>query len=241
MEVTGFIVRILGYNNPCNDNTEIVQKIFLLVAPSVFAATIYMILGRIILSIDAASLSPIRPSRLTIIFVTGDIACFFIQLSGAAIMSNGGSSIDTGKYIILAGLGLQMLLFSLFVFVAYVFHKRIQKNRTDASRLPGIQWESMLFVLYGVSGIIMLRNLFRVVETSGGRDGYLLTHKWPLYVFDSILMAAVMAILLYYSPVMIRPRSRSSYGMEMLESQPVLGQVRRKHHSDRSPPSVSSQ
>jgi hypothetical protein len=38
---------------------------------------------------------------------------------------------------------------------------------------------------------------------------------------DRGLMGAVMVVLLYYSPVLIRPKD--SYGMESLEAHPVLG------------------
>ncbi|KAK5065407.1 hypothetical protein LTR84_001245 [Exophiala bonariae] len=211
----------MGHNSPCDSNTEIVQKILLLVAPSVFAATIYMILGRTIIAVQAAHLSPIRPSLLTKIFVTGDVICFCVQLGGAAIMSGANlTSVRTGRYIILAGLGLQIFLFGLFVFVATIFHMRIRKERTDASNRPEIQWEVMIMVLYVVSGVIMVRNLFRVVETAGGRDGYLLSHEWPLFVFDGILMVCVMVILLYYFPTFIRPRR--AFGMDGIETQPVL-------------------
>lgn len=237
MEVAGFSIRILGHKSPCSDNSEIVQKIFILVAPSIFAATIYMILGRTILAIHAAKISPTWLSRLTKIFVAGDVACFCIQLAGAAIMSGGGSNINSGRYIILASLGLQMVLFSVFVFVAFIFHSRIRKQPTEAFHRPEIHWEVMLFVLYGVSSLIMLRSLFRMIETAGGRNGYLLSHEWPLYVFDSVLMAAVMAVLLHYFPILIRPRTL--YAMDTIEAQPVLARSRCKKYKSVHAPSPS--
>ena len=182
-----------------------------------------MTLGRTIIAIEAGTLSPIRPKLLTKIFVAGDVACFFIQLAGGAIMSNGPSTLNTGKYTILAGLGLQMILFGVFVAVAYIFHSRIPARPTEASRRPFIYWELQLFVLYGVSALIMVRNLFRVVETVGGRDGYLLSHEWPLYVFDSSFMVGWMAVLLFYFPTLIRPRSSRAMDTVSLEAQPVLG------------------
>ena len=61
----------------------VVQTLLLLVAPPLFAASIYMILGRIILSVDAEPYSLIRRKWLTKIFVISDVICFFIQLAGA--------------------------------------------------------------------------------------------------------------------------------------------------------------
>lgn len=65
----------------------VIQEVLLLVAPSLFAASIYMILGRVIRLLNGASNSPIRPSWLTKIFVTGDVVSFFMQ-SGGMIPAN---------------------------------------------------------------------------------------------------------------------------------------------------------
>ena len=54
----------------------------------------------------------------------------------------------------------------------------------------------MLLVLYAVSAVIMTRNIFRVVEYAMGRDAYLLSVEWPVYIFDAVLMTAVMVMLL---------------------------------------------
>jgi len=58
------------------------QSLFILLAPSLFAASIYMILGRIIRLTDGDSRSLIRGTRLTKIFVCGDVLAFFIQCGG---------------------------------------------------------------------------------------------------------------------------------------------------------------
>ena len=59
-----------------------VQIMFILVAPALFAATIYMELGRIIMLCDGAhhSLVPLR--WLTKIFVAGDVLSFVMQALG---------------------------------------------------------------------------------------------------------------------------------------------------------------
>jgi hypothetical protein len=54
----------------------------LLLGPSFFAASIYMILGRIIRLTGGENHSPIRPTRLTKIFVLGDVLSFFVQSGG---------------------------------------------------------------------------------------------------------------------------------------------------------------
>lgn len=183
-----------------------------------------MILGRTVRAVQGDALSPIRSTRLTKIFVTGDVLCFLVQGGGGGILAgadNDKTQANLGKYVILIGLALQIVLFGLFVVVAVVFHSRLRKQPTEVSKRPEIQWLAMLRVLYGVSVLIMVRNLFRVIEYALGRDGYLLSNEWPLYVFDASLMTFVMAALLWWFPTLIRPKE--VYGMDELEARPVVG------------------
>ena len=60
----------------------ILQSLLLLVAPALYAASIYMMLGRIILLTDGEQHSMIRKRWLTKIFVAGDVASFMMQGAG---------------------------------------------------------------------------------------------------------------------------------------------------------------
>lgn len=129
--------------------------------------------------------------------------------------------VKLGQNVILGGLFLQILLFGLFILVSIIFHFRLRKQPTPESCAPTLKWQKMLLVLYAVSAVIMTRNIFRVVEYLGGRDGPLLRVEWPNYVFDALLMAATMAIWLVGYPTLIRPgkslASDTESGMQMPE------------------------
>lgn len=60
----------------------IMQSLLLLLGPSFFAASIYMVLGRVIRLTGGERHSLIRPSWLTKIFVVGDVLSFFVQSGG---------------------------------------------------------------------------------------------------------------------------------------------------------------
>lgn len=89
------------------------QSILLLVAPALFAASIYMLLARIVAMVDGDRLLFIRRTWLTKIFVCGDVLSFLMQASGGGLMSSGGSSVNLGKTIIVVGLILQIIFFGL--------------------------------------------------------------------------------------------------------------------------------
>ncbi|KAM0277073.1 hypothetical protein ACHAQH_006081 [Verticillium albo-atrum] len=79
------------------------------------------------------------------------------------------------------------------------------------------------FMLYGVSGLIMARSVFRLDEFIMGMDGYLLSNEWPLYVFDSVPMLAVMVIFWEWFPSMAVDASLRSSSGEPLNVLPSRG------------------
>jgi hypothetical protein len=54
--------------------------------------------------------------------------------------------------------------------------------------------------LYISSILILIRSVVRVVEYLQGYSGYLMKHEVFIYVFDALLMFAVMIILQYSHP-----------------------------------------
>lgn len=84
IEVGGFAGRI-GSAIEAPDFTlgpYIVQAILILIAPALLAATVYMVLGYVILAVDGEHHSMIKKKFLTKIFVLGDIFSFLIQSTG---------------------------------------------------------------------------------------------------------------------------------------------------------------
>lgn len=58
------------------------QSLLILLAPALFAASIYIILGRIILLVDGERYSLISHKWLTKTFVAGDVFSFMLQAAG---------------------------------------------------------------------------------------------------------------------------------------------------------------
>ena len=84
VEIVGYIGRAIGsHETPYwTIGPFIQQSLCILLAPALFAASIYMILGRIILLVNGESQSPVRRTWLTKIFVAGDVLSFFTQSAG---------------------------------------------------------------------------------------------------------------------------------------------------------------
>lgn len=179
------------------------QSLLLLVAPALFAASIYIILGRIILLTDGEKHSLIRQKWLTKIFVAGDVLSFLVQSGGGGIQASGSESgMKTGEKLIIIGLFIQLAFFGFFVIVAALFHMRLQKYGPASTTvsLSALPWKRHLIALYVSSGLILVRSVFRVIEYLMGNAGYLLRHEVFLYVFDAVLMLLVMLVFNYIHP-----------------------------------------
>lgn len=172
-----------------------VQNMFILVAPALFAASIYMILGRIIRGLNADRHSLLKPAKLTRTFVLGDVLSFMIQGGGGGMSAiQNPTLVKWAEKLVIFGLVVQIVIFGLFCVVSVVFHRRMLRTPTAESIGTIIPWESTLYMLYGVSLLIMVRSIFRVIEYAQGYTGYALSHEWTLYVFDTLLMWLVTII-----------------------------------------------
>ncbi|EPS45343.1 hypothetical protein H072_621 [Dactylellina haptotyla CBS 200.50] len=199
-QVIGYGARIYCHWNTNLIGAYVVQSTFILLAPVLYAASIYMVLGRLVSSARAGHLSIVRPTRLTKIFVAGDILSLTVQ-GNAVSLTTKDKTKSIGEAIITAGLFIQLIVFGFFVIVALIFHKRMRKGIANGSEQePDVPWRQGLRMLYACSVLIMVRSVFRVIEYIMGVDSYLLTTEWPGYVFDAALMVVVQYIFLVWFP-----------------------------------------
>ena len=183
-----------------------------------------MTLGRTIRSVNGDQYSIIPPRWLTRIFVTGDVVSFMIQGGGAGILvkADSESSQSTGENVIIGGLIFQILIFAIFITAAFVFNVRFKKGScsrlaVDSSRHTA--WQATLLMLYATSVLIMIRNIFRVIEYAMGHQGYLLAHEWTVYVFDAVLMFFTMVIFAFKYPSRLYGPRVGSMDVELIDSE----------------------
>jgi hypothetical protein len=169
------------------------QSILILIAPALYAASIYMILARIIRALNAESLSIIPVRWMTTIFVLGDVVSFFLQAGGGGIQATGNLQ-SIGQKITILGLFVQIFMFSFFLVTAVAFHRKILKRPTVPTLSSTVKWKRHLLILYITSILILIRSIFRVVEYLQGHHGFLISHEIFIYIFDALLMFLVMVI-----------------------------------------------
>ncbi|WPB07463.1 uncharacterized protein RHO25_012124 [Cercospora beticola] len=215
----GYIARAVSATQENGEWTlgpYIVQSTLILVAPALFAASVYMHLGRVVRMVNGGQKDEkllfglIKTTWLTKVFVAGDVLSFMMQASGGGLMAT--SSVETGETLVLAGLGVQIAFFGLFVFTGVTWHLKM-RSRNSVSRtesLRGLPWEKHMISLYIVSILIFVRSIVRMVEYAQGFSGYILSREWYLYVFDALLMWLAMVTLNVIHPSAVAAQIRGT-------------------------------
>ncbi|RMJ05298.1 hypothetical protein CDV36_014035 [Fusarium kuroshium] len=203
-ETIGFIGRAIGAEqSPDYTFTPyVMQHLLLLLGPTCYAASIYMILGRLIRLLDAERYALIRSSWLTKFFLLGDVISIALQGIGGGKVVNADTEDDrsTGENIIIGGLVVQIIFFSLFMIVTCLFHFRIRKNPTARAESIATRWELFLVILYITSVLILIRSIFRLAEYAMGHDSELQAKEVYTYVLDGAPMLIASTLFNIFHP-----------------------------------------
>ncbi|KAH8664803.1 RTA1 like protein-domain-containing protein [Ilyonectria robusta] len=227
-EIVGYVGRAWSAKQTPNWATMpyVLQSLFLLLGPTLLAASIYMVLGRLIRLLNADNYSIIRTTWLTKVFVLGDVISFLAQSGGGGMLANAKtkSSQKLGENVIIGGLGVQIVFFGFFMVVTMVFHRRILNNPTTASLTITTPWKKFILVMYVASMFIMIRSVFRIAEYIGGSTGTLQSTEVYIYIFDATLMFIVVTLFNVFHPsrVMNHNERIKEYNNVELESYSMM-------------------
>jgi hypothetical protein len=160
----------------------------------------HIVLARMIhFFVPTKKLWDIRPSLPTFLFVSLDIASFFVQLIGCGIASTNSSQEEAmrGIHIYMGGIGLQELFVIIFLALAVKFHiEMLKAEKGSLLAGPKTRWRQLLFALYASLIAITVRIIFRLVEFSAGNteSNPLPNREAYFYVFDGIPMFIAIMI-----------------------------------------------
>lgn len=188
VEVVGYIGRAVSAKHVYSLPPFAIQTVFLLVAPTLYAASIYMLFGRMahLMFVENLMIMPARYN--TLIFVLGDVGSLLLQAAGGG-MEAGESTRHTGSKIVTAGLFIQIGFFGIFMINEFLFVFRVRSLRGE-NKIAGqaTKWIRYNWILIVTSGMILIRSIVRTVEFIEGYYGYISGHEWFLYVFDAVPM-----------------------------------------------------
>lgn len=217
-ETFGYYGRARAHNDQTGIGPWAQQQMLILCAPPFVAATIYMVLGRIIRVLDAEHLSSVRTKRLTVIFVLNDVICFLTQLIGSGVQVTGSANVMAiGKKAVLAGLIFSLVVFCLFVWIAIAFHMRLLRDPTMiVVQNPRLNWTRYMWALYASCLALAIRNLMRTIQFGANKESALNTKEVYIYVFDAAFMMVSMAVLIVWHPGLLIKKARKAGQVEKM-------------------------
>lgn len=212
------VFRTLSVIHPDNVALYALQNIFILLPPSLYAATLYMAYSRVVVLVDQPQASLIRPQMVTNFFVCIDMFSFLATAGGAGMMSMKDMA-STGKKLEILGLVLQLLSFCLFFIIAATFRIRTMKVTTEAvtKKHGTYHWRSLHSLLLVASILIMVRATYRIIEFSQIEVfvDTLMRQEGYTYILDAFMMFLLQTMFNIVHPGQVLPRSGS--GKEMIE------------------------
>lgn len=207
LETIGYGLRIQARSQKDSILVYSLQSLCILLAPVFVAATMYMLLGQIILVLRAEKLSLIKVKFLTKIFVAGDIISFFLQAIG------GGTMVvdilkDLGKILAVVGLVVQLVFFFVFICTSFHFWYKLYTIRPNSSKSSLLtagpenkvqfllannlsswgNWLHALFCLQFASILVLIRSIYRAIEFSQGFNGPLQSLESIFFGLDSVMI-----------------------------------------------------
>ena len=172
-----------------------------------YSLTNYFVLGRVLFYVPY--LSPIHPGRVMSTFVGLDVIVGILTGNGgsrSADTSNSPSEMRLGADLVRASIILQLECFVGFNALAAAYHYRCVQNGVLNDKLQRI-----ISLLYVSSALILVRNIYRVVEVWEGVGGYLFFHEAFFYVFDGALMLVNTLMWNVWHPMEFLPNNNKIY------------------------------
>ncbi|QLQ80009.1 hypothetical protein HG537_0H00120 [Torulaspora globosa] len=189
MEAIGYIARAVSSSDKEALTPFIIQTVLLLVAPALYAATIYMVFGRLLRILRCENLMLVSSRFGTAFFVSGDVLSFLLQASGGGLMASAGNT-QLGANLVTAGLVVQIVFFGFFIINEMKFSIGVSQSCPFYWQISK-NWFYVNLTFLVSSVLIMVRSIVRLIEFIQGHDGFIISHEVFIYVFDAVPMLLV--------------------------------------------------
>ncbi|KAF3179752.1 hypothetical protein TWF225_007432 [Orbilia oligospora] len=214
MEIIGLLTRSLSILQPQNFSAFVASTILLTLAPSVQAASLYMLGGRVIRQSTPSDKQDVatlwfQSQYLTVTFIAQNILAIAIQLFGigyfiSAITAEVREDVDPipelqrAMHVLVFGFSFQILTLIFFLILTTRFQIKSfdwlpqLKGRGLSEKMV----RTIFYVLYLSTVLLMIRTLYRlnqfVAETTLS-SSFLVTQEWPFWVFEIFVVSLIYA------------------------------------------------
>lgn len=213
MEVIGYVLRIMSSHiDPYRISFFVGQYFCITCAPVFIAACIYIYLTQFALWMEQAGFPTesfagirLKAPRILCIFITADIACTLLQITGASLIGNRTSKHEDptqANNILIGGLAVQtafsILFLCIMIKVIIACSKCASQNEKLAAAWHATRFTTLAVCLAG--SLVTLRTIFRVAESADGVFGYLSSHEAFFGALEFAPIILSLTLLLVWHP-----------------------------------------
>ncbi|CAI4045864.1 hypothetical protein SKDZ_12G0990 [Saccharomyces kudriavzevii ZP591] len=193
LEFVGYVLRAVTINRPAI-STFIAQSVLVLIAPSLYSASIFMLFSKMahLAFMERYMVVPAKYSTLS--FLVGDMIGRILQAAGGGLLSS-VSSRNTGRILIIVGLFIQIFFYGVLMFNQIFFHYKMKTTPSKILRNTN-GWFQFNYILLSGNILIIARSIIRAIEFIMGLQSYISQHEWCLYVFDAVPMFLLPLVFL---------------------------------------------
>ncbi|KAH6673640.1 putative RTA1 domain protein [Halenospora varia] len=197
-EVLGWSARLWSSKCPYESHAFLMQHCTLILAPTFFAAGLYLILGGLIKQ-EGCESSPL-PHRLYLwVFATSDFISILIQavgggLEGSAANAEPPGDPTPGRIALIVGIIFQLVSSTVFAILLGLFCFRVR------SKLLSRKTKFLLSATTLSTLMIYMRLIYRTVELILGWTGYLAKHEPYFFVLEGTTMVICGGIFNFIHP-----------------------------------------
>lgn len=191
LELVGFVLRYEVIKNP-STGTYTGMTVLLLISANLLSVTNYNCLVHIIkLAKVQSEKFYYQPDLLSKILSISTLGTSILQAAGSGMLSN-TSTRTAGFALVFLGLVLQFLVFmAYFVILNYV-----QRNRKFDYVVYGQHnpKQNLIYLLYITTSVLLIRNVYRIVQYGFTVNNEIVPVEWPFYIFDALMVAICFAV-----------------------------------------------
>ena len=193
--MAGWIIRSLSVHRTTNLVLYMLQYLFIYLAPPIYSAAEYNILGRLMHYLPMHA--PMHPSRVVIFFIYLGAAVEVLTAIGSARLAtakDNRAQMKDGANLLAASVILQGIIEIMFVTMVGIIHRRAAKANMATKNIRAV-----CYTLYGTSFLVLVRCICRAVEKftiinlvntfeCDSMCDTIIKHDWYLYAFEGTPM-----------------------------------------------------
>lgn len=214
-EAAGYGARRYSADHVDQIGPYIGQGLLLLLPPAFFSATVYMILKKIIICMDAQEYSKLSTKWLTKIFVAADVFSLFLQAAGGGLQGAKKKNLTSiGQGTTIFGLAVQVVAFTVFLWLTWHFTAAMLKDFNSPAytcaekgqeRSWKAPWRRCIYAIYASGTLILIRSIYRIIEYAMGHEGYLMVHEMYFYALDTLPMfLTTLVFIVVFAPALLK-------------------------------------